>query len=53
MALDTSPEQPAPVRQIANAISGWIDKLGAVWVEGQVAQLSKRPGLQHRLPDPA
>ena len=46
MALDTSPEQPAPVRQIANAISGWIDKLGAVWVEGQIAQLSKRPGLQ-------
>ncbi len=45
MALDTSPEQPAPVRQIANAISGWVDKLGAVWVEGQVAQLSKRPGL--------
>lgn len=45
MALDTSPEQPAPVRQIANAISGWVDRLGAVWVEGQVAQLSKRPGL--------
>ncbi len=45
MSLDTSPEQPAPVRQIANAISGWIDRLGAVWVEGQVAQLSKRPGL--------
>lgn len=43
--MDTSPEQPAPVRQIANAISGWVDRLGAVWVEGQVAQLSKRPGL--------
>ncbi|WP_134764801.1 exodeoxyribonuclease VII large subunit [Nocardioides sp. 1609] len=46
MALDTSPEQPAPVRQVANAISGWIDRLGAVWVEGQIAQLSRRPGLQ-------
>jgi exodeoxyribonuclease VII large subunit len=46
MALDTSPESPAPVRQIANAIGGWIDKLGAVWVEGQVAQLSRRPGMQ-------
>ncbi|CAN5349746.1 exodeoxyribonuclease VII large subunit [soil metagenome] len=45
MALDTSPEQPAPVRQIANAISGWIDRRGSVWVEGQIAQLSKRPGL--------
>ncbi len=45
MALDTSPERPAPVRQIANAISGWIDRLGVVWVEGQIAQLSRRPGM--------
>ncbi|MFT4261769.1 MAG: exodeoxyribonuclease VII large subunit [Nocardioides sp.] len=45
MALDTSPEQPAPVRQIANAIAGWIDRLGAVWVEGQIAQISRRPGM--------
>jgi exodeoxyribonuclease VII large subunit len=46
MALETTPESPAPVRQIANAIAGWIDRLGAVWVEGQVAQISRRPGLQ-------
>ena len=45
MALQTSPESPAPVRQIANAIAGWVDRLGAVWVEGQVAQLSRRPGI--------
>lgn len=45
MALDTSPEQPAPVRQIANLIAGWVDRLGAVWVEGQVAQLSRRQGM--------
>jgi exodeoxyribonuclease VII large subunit len=45
MALDTSPESPAPVRQIALAISGWIDRLGAVWVEGQMAQISRRPGV--------
>ncbi|MBE7323897.1 exodeoxyribonuclease VII large subunit [Nocardioides sp. Y6] len=45
MALETSPEQPAPVRSIANAIAGWIDRLGLVWVEGQVAQVSRRPGL--------
>src|SRR3954454_3667447 len=43
--MDTSPEQPAPVRQIANAISGWIDRLGAVWVEGQVAQFNRRQGM--------
>ena len=45
MALETSPESPAPVRQIANAIAGWIDRLGAVWVEGQVAQVSRRTGM--------
>jgi exodeoxyribonuclease VII large subunit len=43
--LDTSPESPAPVRQIANAISGWVDRLGAVWVEGQIAQVNRRPGV--------
>jgi exodeoxyribonuclease VII large subunit len=45
MALETSPQAPAPVRQIANAITGWVDRLGAVWVEGQVAQVSRRPGV--------
>ncbi|MBC9734942.1 exodeoxyribonuclease VII large subunit [Nocardioides marmotae] len=45
MALETSLAEPAPVRQIANAIAGWVDRLGAVWVEGQVAQVSRRPGL--------
>jgi exodeoxyribonuclease VII large subunit len=29
---------------VAQAVAGWIDRLGAIWVEGQVAQLSRRPG---------
>jgi exodeoxyribonuclease VII large subunit len=45
MGLQTSLEQPAPVRQIANLIAGWVDRLGSVWVEGQVAQLSRRQGM--------
>ena len=45
MALDTSPESPAPVRTIANAIADWVGRLGAVWVEGQVAQLNRRQGM--------
>jgi exodeoxyribonuclease VII large subunit len=45
VALETSLEKPAPVRAIANAIAGWIDRLGVVWVEGQVAQVSRRPGV--------
>lgn len=45
MTLETSPEKPAPVRTIANLISGWVDRLGVVWVEGQVAQMSRRQGM--------
>lgn len=45
MALETSPAAPVAVRTVANAIGGWIDRLGAVWVEGQVAQLNRRPGM--------
>jgi exodeoxyribonuclease VII large subunit len=42
---DTSLESPAPVRVVANAIAQYVDRLGAVWVEGQIAQLSRRPGV--------
>src|SRR3954469_1207617 len=45
MAMETSLESPAPVRQVANAIAGWVDRLGAVWGEGQVAQVSRRPRM--------
>jgi exodeoxyribonuclease VII large subunit len=45
VALETSLERPAPVRQIANAISQWVDRLGTVWVEGQVAQFNRRQGM--------
>jgi exodeoxyribonuclease VII large subunit len=46
VALQTSADRPAPVRAISQAIGGWIGRLGAVWVEGQVAQLTRRPGTQ-------
>jgi exodeoxyribonuclease VII large subunit len=45
VALQTSPDHPVPVRQVATLIGGWISRLGAVWVEGQIAQLNRRPGL--------
>ncbi|MFD8692588.1 exodeoxyribonuclease VII large subunit [Streptomyces sp. NPDC059651] len=44
MALQTSPEAPLPVGDVSRLIGGWIDRLGAVWVEGQITQLSRRPG---------
>ncbi len=33
------------MRQITQAIGQWIDRLGAVWVEGQVTQISRRGGM--------
>jgi exodeoxyribonuclease VII large subunit len=38
-----SPEHPYPVRAVAIRVAGWIDKLGTVWVEGQIAQMNVRP----------
>ena len=40
----STPEEPWPVRVVSQKIAGWIAKLGDVWVEGQVTQLSRRPG---------
>jgi exodeoxyribonuclease VII large subunit len=40
----TSAESPWPVRTVARKIAEWVDRLGAVWVEGQLAQVTARPG---------
>jgi exodeoxyribonuclease VII large subunit len=37
-----SAENPFPVRAVAIRVAGWIDKLGTVWVEGQLAQINMR-----------
>lgn len=39
-------ENPWPVRTVARKIADWIHRLGAVWVEGQVTQISARPGTR-------
>lgn len=44
MANTSSPEAPIPVGKVSALIGGWVDRLGAVWVEGQITQLSRRPG---------
>jgi exodeoxyribonuclease VII large subunit len=40
----TSPENPWPVRAVATRVAKWIDRLGVVWVEGQLTQIDMRPG---------
>ncbi|MER5635861.1 exodeoxyribonuclease VII large subunit [Kitasatospora sp. NPDC002227] len=44
MANSSSPEAPIPVAKVSALIGGWIDRLGEVWVEGQITQLNRRPG---------
>jgi exodeoxyribonuclease VII large subunit len=39
-------ESPWPVRTVARKIGDWIHRLGTVWVEGQVTQVSSRPNTQ-------
>ncbi|WP_435874633.1 exodeoxyribonuclease VII large subunit [Nocardia vinacea] len=39
-----SAEQPWPVRSVAIKVAQWIDRLGSIWVEGQITQINLRPG---------
>lgn len=43
--LETSAESPVPVRVVAQKIGAWIARLGEIWVDGQIAQLARRPGV--------
>jgi len=43
-AADTTAEKPWPVRLLSIKISEYVDKMSALWVEGQVVQVSRRPG---------
>ncbi|WP_226363002.1 exodeoxyribonuclease VII large subunit [Pseudonocardia sp. ICBG1142] len=54
MSATTSEEDPWPVRTVARKIAEWVDRLGAVWVEGQLAQVNARSGTAFlTLRDPA
>jgi exodeoxyribonuclease VII large subunit len=37
-------DQPWPVRVVSQKIAAWIGRLGWIWVDGQVAQITRRPG---------
>ncbi|ALL74331.1 exodeoxyribonuclease VII large subunit [Pseudonocardia sp. EC080610-09] len=52
--MTTSEDDPWPVRTVARKIAEWVDRLGAVWVEGQLAQVNARTGTAFlTLRDPA
>ena len=45
MPLESSPDKPLPLRVVSAAVASWVHRLGEVWVEGQVAQSTRRPGV--------
>jgi len=49
MTLTSTPEHPVPLRQVAAAVKGWVDKLGSIWVSAQVIELSRKSGPTHFL----
>ena len=54
MADPSTAQAPLPVRTVARHIAAWVGRLGRVWVEGQVTQVSRRPGTVFlTLRDPA
>ncbi len=49
-----SAENPFPVRAVATRVQSWIDKLGTVWVEGQLTEINLRGATAYMvLRDPA
>ncbi|MCS4534962.1 exodeoxyribonuclease VII large subunit [Corynebacterium sp. HS2168-gen11] len=46
MAAKNTPETAFPVREFNKQVKGWIDRLGNIWVEGQVAQVQTKPNWQ-------
>jgi exodeoxyribonuclease VII large subunit len=42
MPLESSAESPVPVRTVLRLVGEWIGRLGRIWVEGQIAELTRR-----------
>ncbi|WP_026209463.1 exodeoxyribonuclease VII large subunit [Corynebacterium caspium] len=39
----TGVDNPLPVRDVNSMVKGWIERLGHVWVEGQLTQVNMKP----------
>jgi exodeoxyribonuclease VII large subunit len=42
--FETSSESPAPVRVVSEAIKEYVDRLGSIWIEGEISELNERSG---------
>ena len=43
--LETSAESPAPVRVVSTALKEYLDRLGPVWIEGELSEINERTGM--------
>ncbi|NLZ57752.1 MAG: exodeoxyribonuclease VII large subunit, partial [Corynebacterium sp.] len=39
----STPDSPWPVREVNTQVKNWIERLGHLWVEGQLAQINVKP----------
>jgi len=43
--FETSSEAPASVRVVSEAIKDYVDRLGPIWIEGEISELNERSGM--------
>ena len=53
--FETSSQAPASVKLVTEAIKEYVDRLGPIWVEGEISELNERSGVMAfiRLRDPS
>ena len=40
--MESSPEHPQPLGRVVQAVKGWVERLGGIWVEAQVIEIRRR-----------
>jgi exodeoxyribonuclease VII large subunit len=43
--FETSSDSPAPVRVVSEAIKDYVERLGPIWIEGEISELNERSGM--------
>ena len=53
--FESSSESPASVKVVTEAIKEYVDRLGPIWIEGEISELNERSGVMAfiRLRDPS
>lgn len=45
--LETSAQSPAPVRVVSEALKEYLDRLGPIWIEGELSEINERTGMAY------